>query len=170
MPTLDVISVNIWQIIISLCNLALLYVILRKFLYRPVKKMMTERQKKIDRQYADAEQAQEAANADKRKWEEKLSSADAEKKVILDNAILRAEQVGDGIVSEAERKADMIVEQAKREAEAEKAKAQDEVKTKIVELSSILSEKMLQREINADDHRALIDEFIEEVDEDADGD
>ena len=44
MPTLDVISVNIWSILISLCNLLILFFIIKKFLYKPVRKMLAERQ------------------------------------------------------------------------------------------------------------------------------
>ena len=42
MQSLDVISVNIWQIVISLANLALLFLLLKKFLYQPVKRMLAK--------------------------------------------------------------------------------------------------------------------------------
>ena len=47
MQSLDVISINIWQIIISLCNLLIIYLILRKFLYAPVRKMLDEREQAV---------------------------------------------------------------------------------------------------------------------------
>ena len=43
--TLDVISVNLWQIIISLCNLLIMFWILKKFLFRPVQNIIAQRQK-----------------------------------------------------------------------------------------------------------------------------
>ena len=48
MQFLDVISVNIWAILASLANLLLLTWILKRFLFKPVKKMIDERQKEID--------------------------------------------------------------------------------------------------------------------------
>ena len=48
--SLDVISVNIWHILISLINLVLMFLLVKKFLYKPVKKMMKERQDAVDRQ------------------------------------------------------------------------------------------------------------------------
>ena len=57
MQNLDVISVNIWLIIISLCNLVILFLIIKKFLYKPVKKMLAERQNQLDKKYSDAEDA-----------------------------------------------------------------------------------------------------------------
>ena len=43
MQSLDIISINIWQILISLCNLVLLFLILKKFLYKPVHNVLAQR-------------------------------------------------------------------------------------------------------------------------------
>ena len=65
MQTQDIISVNVWQILISLCNLAILFLILKKFLYQPVKKALARRQADLDAQYAKADEAHEALDAAK---------------------------------------------------------------------------------------------------------
>ena len=52
MQNLEVISVNIWHILISLCNLLILFLILKKFLYAPVKKVMAQRRASIDESYS----------------------------------------------------------------------------------------------------------------------
>ena len=46
--SLDVISFNLWQVIISLANLLILFLILKKFLYKPVKNIMAKRQSELD--------------------------------------------------------------------------------------------------------------------------
>ena len=46
--SLDVISVNFWQILISLANLTILFLILKKFLYKPVTKVLTDRQNAVE--------------------------------------------------------------------------------------------------------------------------
>ena len=69
----------------------------------------------------------------------------------------------DNIIAEAQSKADDIVRMAKTEAELERKKAVDGIKREIVEVSSALSEKILEREINAEDHRKLIDSFIDDI-------
>ena len=48
MQTLEVISVNVWQIIISLCNLLILFLIIKKFLFQPVQKMLDKRKASLD--------------------------------------------------------------------------------------------------------------------------
>ena len=59
--SLDIISVNIWQILISLANLLIIYRILSKFLFKPVQKVMDDRQAQVDRIYSDANQSREQA-------------------------------------------------------------------------------------------------------------
>ena len=52
---------------------------------------------------------------------------------------------------------------AENEAALERKKAIDGIKREIVDVSGAIAEKMLEREINSDDHRALIDSFIENI-------
>ena len=163
MQTLDIISVNLWQILISLINLVLLFLILKKFFFKPVKAVMDKRQKEIDDQYEAAREAQTLADENRASWEDKLSRADAEADAILEKAAENAKFRGERIVAEAKEKADGIIRNAQTEAELERKKATEGIKREIVEVSGALTEKMLEREINTDDHRALIDSFIEKI-------
>ncbi len=163
MQTLDVISVNLWQILISLINLTLLFLIIKKLLFKPVKKVFEQRQAQIDDRYDAAAQAQAQAEDDRKAWEQKLSDAHAEADTILQNATDNARMRGDKLIAQAQERADGIIRAAQTEAELERKRAVDGIKREIVEVSGALTEKMLGREINTEDHRALIDSFIEEI-------
>ncbi len=165
MQTLDIISVNLWQILISLANLVLLYLILKKFLYKPVKNVLDQRQRELDAQYEAAKEAENQAYENRKSWEEKLSEADAQANEILQNATDNAKFRSERMVAEAREEADNIIRIAQNEAELERKKAAEGIKREIVEVSGALTEKMLEREINTDDHRALIDSFIEKLGE-----
>jgi enoyl-CoA hydratase/carnithine racemase len=67
------------------------------------------------------------------------------------------------LISEAKEKAESIIRMAENEAELEREKATDGIKKEIASVSSELAKKMLEREINNDDHRDLIDSFIEKI-------
>ena len=161
--TLDVISVNIWQILISLANLLLIFLILKKFLWKPVQKVMQQRQDMVDKQFADAAQAEAKANEDKAQWAEKLATADEEAKARIAAADETARHHGERVVAEAKEKAQGIIRQAEAEAELERQKATASIRDEIADVSAELAEKMLEREINADDHRAMIASFLDEV-------
>ncbi len=163
MQTLDVISVNLWDILISLLNLFLLYLIIKKFMFKPVAKMLSARQAAVDAQYDDAKKAKEEALADKEAWEEKIRNADTEAQQIIKKATDNAKQRGDKIVADAHEKADGIIRVAEMEASLEKKKAEDSIKREIVFVSTAIAEKMLAREVKPSDHRELIDSFIEHI-------
>ena len=161
--TLDVISVNIWQILISLANLLLIFIILKTLLWKPVKKMMQQRQDMVDKQFADAAEAQAKADEDKAQWAEKLATADDEAKARIDAADETARRHGERVVAEAKDKAQGIIRQAEAEAQLERQKATASIRDEIADVSAELAQKMLEREINANDHRAMIASFLDEV-------
>ena len=163
MQTLDVISVNLWQILVSLLNLVLLFLIVKHFLYKPVKNILAKRQGELEEKYVDAQNAVDKAEEKRREWQEKLDGANAEADSIIESATELAKSRGEAIVTEAREKADGIVRVAQNEAELERVKAADEIKREIVEVSGAIAEKMLEREVNADDHKKLIDSFIEGI-------
>ncbi|MBE6787951.1 MAG: F0F1 ATP synthase subunit B [Ruminococcaceae bacterium] len=163
MQNLDIISVNLWQILISLANLTILFLLLKKFLYKPVTKMLEERRAQIDSQYADAENASNSAKAKEAELTERLSGAKVEAESIVKEAAEAARARGDKIVEDAKVSADGIIRQAELDAELQRKKATENIKEQIVEVSTALAEKMLEREINPDDHKALIDDFINKL-------
>ncbi|MBO5930032.1 MAG: hypothetical protein J6Q27_01895 [Clostridia bacterium] len=61
MQSLEVISVNIWNILVSLLNLILLFLIVKKFLFKPVNRMLSKRQQELDAQYEAADEAKRIA-------------------------------------------------------------------------------------------------------------
>lgn len=166
MQTLEIISVNLWQILISLANLLIVFLILKKFLFKPVKKAMDQRQAAVDEQYAAAEAAEQKARQDQADWEEKMQSVQDEAAAILKNAADGALRRRDAILAEAKERADGIVQQAQVQADLEKKKAASEIKHEIVVVSAALTEKMLSREVRAEDHRALFDSFLEDIGDD----
>ncbi len=163
MQSLEVISVNIWDTLISLINLILLFLIVKIFLFKPVNNMLAKRQSELDEQYEAAEEAKRKAEENKALWDEKIAAAANETEEMIKNAQDSAKRQGEIIVSKAKEKAEGIVRQAENQAIYEKKKAEEEIKQEIVEVSTALANKLLEREINADDHRDIIDSFIQNI-------
>ncbi len=168
MQTLDVISVNLWQMAVSLANLVLLFLIVKHFLYKPVKKMLANRQSAIEGDYAAAKEAREKAENDQKAYEEKLLLAKDEAENVIKAAVGTASAREKEIIADAKEKADGIIRQAESEAALERKKAEDSIKKEIVTVSGVLASKMLEREVSTDDHKRLIDSFIEGIGDDDD--
>ena len=163
MQNLEVISVNLWQILISLLNLLILFILFKKFLFKPVNNMLAKRQSEIDARYEEADEAKRLAEEDKSLWDKKIGSVKAETDEIIKRAQETAKRQGETIVSKAKEQADGIIRQAETQAQLEIQKAEESIKKEIVEVSTALANKLLEREINAEDHRDLIDSFIEKI-------
>ena len=161
--TLSVISVNIWQILISLANLLIIFLILKKLLWKPVQNVLKQRQEMVEKQFADADAAKEQANADKAYWAEKLSTADDEAAARIADADETARRHGERVVAEAKEKAADIIQQAETEAKLTRQKATAGIREEIVNVSFALAEKVLEREVNKEDHRKIIEDTLSEV-------
>ena len=165
MNNLDVISLNIWQIIISLLNLVILFFLFRKFLFEPVKKVIAKRQEEVDSRYDRASKVEADAMELKSSWETRMKSAEDEAGAIIKEAVEKADRRNEIMLYESREKAESIIRKAKSEAERDKADAQEYIKKEIVDVSTALSEQVLGREINMDDHMNLIDDFIDNLED-----
>ena len=165
MQSLDVISINVWLILISLSNLAIIFYIMKRFLFKPVKNVIAKRQAEIDEHYQAAEQAEKSAQENRAAYEQKMADAKAEADEMIQSATAAASRRSERIVSDAHDKAEGIIRQAHTEAELEKKKAQETIRQEIADVSTVLTEKLLGREINESDHRGMIDSFLDEIGE-----
>ena len=165
MQSLDIISINIWHIVIALCNLLILYLMLKKFLYKPVKKVLADRQAAIDSRYDEADRAKSDALASKAQWEERMAAADEEAAGIIGSAVESANRQSTAILGETKERADRMISRAQAEADAERRKAEDDIRERIADVSAAIAGKLLEREITPADHSDLIDSFISEIGE-----
>ena len=163
MQSLEVISINFGQILISLLNLLLLFLILKRFLYAPVKSVVKDRQEMLKRQFDEAENAVSKAKINEEYWNGKIKNAQQEANSIIKNAMDNANQNSEKIISDAKKKARDIVTQAEINAKIERKKAENSIKKEIADASTILAEKIISREINEYEQKNLIDNFIKEM-------
>lgn len=161
MNTLDVISVNIWQIVVSLLNLLILFLLVKKFLFGPVTRMLKKRQDTVDAKYSEADIALKNAQENEKELNKKLNDANITATKIISDATATAGVRSDEIVAEAKKTAENIVDRAKVNAELEMEKAKSSIKEEIVDVSAALTEKLLEREMNGKDHADFIDSFID---------
>lgn len=159
----EIISVNLWQILVSLLNLVILFLIIKKFLYQPVKNVLKSRQDKIDEKNNTADRYLSEAENTKAELEARLNDAESKADEILNEATVNAQRRKEKIISEARDEADSIVRQAKTNAELEMKRAESDIKAQIVDVSFELSKKIIEREIKEEDHHKLIDSFIEQI-------
>lgn len=165
MQTLPIISINIWDMLYALLNLLILFLLVKKFLYQPVKKMLLNRQATIDNEYKLAEDAKEKAFSDQKLYEEKLSHAEKEADSLIQSAVFNAQKKESEILADAKEKAEGILRQAETNAELELKKAEQTIREEIISVGAAMAEKLLEREVSLDDHEDMIDSFLDNIGE-----
>lgn len=167
MQSLDIISVNIWQILISLANLLIMLYIIKKFLFKPVMKVMQARQEQVDKIYDDANEDRSAAADMKQEYEQRLATAREEADGLVRNAVTTAQRRGDAIVAEANSQASHIKQKAEEEIALEKKQMLMNVRSEISDMAVSIASKVVEREIQKEDHENFMDEFIRNVGEES---
>lgn len=137
-------GIDVKLIIIQIINFVLLVGALSYFLYKPVLKILNDREEKIAQGIKDAEAAAEAkASADKEK-QTILGSAHKEAEVVATNAKTYADEKAAQIVAEAQTKAEGVVKSAESKGEEIKVQARKESEAEIAKLAVLATEKVLR--------------------------
>lgn len=159
------VGVNFFTMIFAWCNLLILYLFLRKILFNPVKNMIDSRQKEIDDMYSDAESSRTEASALKAEYEEKIGLANEESEEILKKAVRKAQLREEEILQDANLKAQRVLERATEEVELEKKRAINEVKDEVSDMALSIAAAVIERDVDGDEHKKLIDDFIDSMGE-----
>lgn len=161
----EFISITPWTIIFQICNLLILCALIKKFLWKRVMAVLEKRQAEIDGIYDAAGKDREDAAQMKQEYTERMSGARDEADRLVRNAMDNAQRRGDAIVQEAKTEAAHLKKKAESEIEQEKRKAYSELMGEISGMAADIAGRMVEREINPDDHRELVEEFIKSAGE-----
>jgi len=165
---LDFLTIDIGSIIFNLANTLILFLVIKHFLFKPVNDILEQRKHDVEDTYSRADEALENARESERKYNDLIGNAREESARIIKNASDTANRRSEEIISEAKNNAEMIIKKANSEIEREKINARSAVRNEVSDLAVLVAEKVIDKEINDDDHRRFIDEFIENVGENND--
>ncbi len=163
----DLVTIDPWTLIAQLLNLFIQVMLIKKFLFKPVKEVLAKRKAAADAEIADATKAKEEAESLKSEYEENMKQARDKANDILNTAQKSATQQSEEIIREANAQAVSIKSKAERDIEQERRKAVNEIKDEIGDMAMEIAGKVIGREINSSDHEKLIDEFINKVGEES---
>ncbi len=157
------IGVNFWTALFVLLNTLAIFFVARKYLFGPVHKMITDRQKEIDGMYEDAGKAKEEAENRAQEYAQKLSEAQATSERLVKEAVERGQHREEEIVRQANEEATAILDKAAHDVQREKKKAVNDAKNEISSMAVAIAEKIVGRELNEKDQQRMVDEFISEL-------
>ena len=155
------ISFDTWTALFVLLNTIVMFLVLSKFLFKPVLKMIEDRQKEIDDLYDNAEKAKQDAEAMQSEYAQKLSDATQTGERIVREAMARGQSREEEIILQANQQADAIRQKAAEDISREKRKAVNDAKDEICVIALDIAGKVVGRELTKADQAQLVDSFID---------
>jgi len=161
----EFLNVNFFTALFTLVNTVVLFLVLKKFLWGPVMKMIADRQQEIDTMYSNADADREQAKKLREEYEDKLADAQKTGERLVKEATVRAQAREDDILRQANAEADAIRRKAEADVAREKKKAINDAKDEIAGLAMDIAGKVVGHSLNDQDQSALVDKFIDQLGE-----
>lgn len=144
-------------------NLLVLYLFMKKFLFKPVTNFMENRKNSIDQALNDAEQAKIEAAETRKNYEEQIKNIKADSEKLLNEARIRAAREYDEIVASAKKDALAIVQKGHEDVERERAEMLRQIRQQIAVLAISAATKLVQANMDTDANKVMVNKFIDEA-------
>ena len=161
----EFLNINFFTALFTLVNTVVLFLVMRKLLFKPVMKVIDDRQKEIDDLYEDAGNAKKNAQAMEAEYKQKLELAAQTGEQMVKEATQRGQNREEEIIRNANAQAEAIRAKAQQDAELEKKKAINDAKDEISHIALDIAGKVVGRTLDGEDQGRLVDSFIEQLGE-----
>ncbi len=143
-----------------LVNIVVLFVFLRLVLYKPIRRFLQEREARFQRRQEDIERKERDSLAAKERYDGLLAGIDEHRDEILRDTRGAANRRAEEILDEARQQADDLLRQARRQIAEEQRLARQHMRDEIVDLAVDMASRILEREVNPDDHERIVQKFL----------
>lgn len=154
-----------WELLFQIINTVILFLVLKKILFKPVLNIIEKRENMIQEDLAAGAKAKNEGIALKKEYEEKVSIAKEEGREIIRQATARAEEKSNQIISDAQAEVVSLKAKASKDIAQEKEQAIAEIRSDISDIAILAASKVLEEDIDKSKHEDLIEKFIKEVGE-----
>lgn len=156
-------GLNLGYLFVQIFNFAIIFVVLRAWVYKPILGLLERRRSTIAEGLEDARIAAEARQNAEQEAEKVLADAQAKASQIIREANERAESQGREVIADAEAEAVKKREETLAEGESERERILGELRGQVGTLAIAAAQKLLNASLDEQRQRVLIDEFFSGV-------
>lgn len=151
------------EMLVNVVAFLVLFVVLAKFAFPPITKMLDERANKIRESLEKAEDTRVEAERLLEEYKQQMAEARAEATQVIEQGRKVAESMKAEILAKAKEEAEAEKTKAIAAINAEKEAAMAELKGQVADLSVAVAGKIIGSSLSKADHEALIDKYLAEV-------
>ena len=152
-----------WSSLMILCNVFILYIILRKFFWEKIKKFMDDRAAAVQDAIDAAEAVNKRADEKMANYSKRIANVEEEGREIIKASKQQADAQAQIIIEEARKQASDIIAKAEKTIELEKSQAMEEMRQEIASIAMLAAEQIVGKEIDNVGQDAIIDQAIEDA-------
>ena len=150
------------DVIISLINIVILFVLLRLILWKHVVRFLAERKERVQSEMDSAEKARLDAEALHTEYNDKLGGLEERGREIVRDSEQKANEKAGKILEDTRNKAKIMMDEAEARITWEKEQALEESRTEVAQLATDMASRILGREVSDSDNSNIVDEFFKD--------
>jgi F-type H+-transporting ATPase subunit b len=155
-------GINLPTLITQLVTFIILLVLLRFVAYKPLMRMLDERSKRVKDSLEQAEAVKSQAARAEEELKKELEKASREGQERIARAVKAGEEVKQKAQEDAKKDAEQLITRARAEIRRERDEAIGEVRREFADLTVLAAEKVIEKSLNKEDHRELIEKVLKE--------
>ena len=148
------------DVIISLINIVVLFVLLRLILWKHVAAFLSEREGRVRREKDEAELKRSDAEALYDEYDKKIGEIEEHGRELMRESQAKANAESDRIIRETHERARDIIHEAETRIAQEKDLALEHSREEVTQLATEMASRILGREVSAEDNASVVDEFF----------
>lgn len=163
MDFLEDFGINPILLLAQIVNFAILLWLLKRFLYKPILKVLDERRKKIETSVKQAEEIENRLSETETRQKELISNAERESSKIIEEAKEAAKNLQEETLSETNKKVEEAMTKNKETLRLEREKMASEVKADMANLVAETTKKVLDRSLTTKDNEELVKKSLKDL-------
>ena len=148
------------DIVISLINITVLFILLRLILWKVVNNFLSARAARVRSELEDVEKRRLDADALRLEYEEKLESIKVSERELLRECEIKASIEAEEILGDAREKARVMMVEARERIADEKERAIVNARHEVAQLATDMAARILKREVSAGDSINAVNDFF----------
>jgi len=161
MELLKLLNAN--ELVAQITCFLILLAIMRAFLWKKFLGILDNRKEAVSSEFKKIDEAKEAVSLIKQEYDRKLADIDVEAKVRIQEAIAEGRKIAEDICARAEKDGERLLEKTRANLKDEVAKAKEDLKDSVVDLTIQVAEKVIQEKLSEESDRRLVENFLNEV-------
>ncbi len=163
MEGLASLGISLPTLLAQIVNFVILFGLLYLVAYKPIMRMLDERSKKVEESMKQTEYIKEQAAHAEEEAKKRIEAASKEGQEVIARAVRTGEGVRQQVQQGAQQDAEVLIARARTDIQKERDEAIDELRREFADLTIMAAEKVIDRSLDKEAHRQLIDKVLEET-------